>query len=79
MGGVLTSEVLGVAKALGRYEINGVGNNQTNNLMVSPERFSVAMYEGPMFPNEGKGKGSLGKGVPPLVIPRFDSINTDST
>jgi hypothetical protein len=58
--GVLTSEALGAA--LGRFEITGVGNNQTGNLMVSPRRLSVAMYGGPMFPKEGKLKGSWDKG-----------------
>ena len=54
MGGVLTSEALGAVEALGRFEITGVGNNQTGNPMVSPRRLSVAMYEGPKFPNEGE-------------------------
>jgi hypothetical protein len=79
VGGVLTSEALGAAEALGRFEITGVGNNQTGNPMVSPGRLSVAMYGGPMFPKEGKVKGSLGQGVPPLVLPGVDAINTDST
>ena len=54
MGCVLTYEVLGVAEVVGRFKIIGVGNNQTNNLMVSPGRLSVAMYGGPKFPKEGK-------------------------
>jgi hypothetical protein len=56
-----------------------VGNNQIGNLIVSPERLSVAMHGGPMLPKEGKVKGSLGKGVPPLVLPGVDSIDTDLT
>jgi hypothetical protein len=52
--GVLTSEELGAIEALGRFEITGVGNNQTGNPMVSPGRLNVAMYGGPMFPKEGK-------------------------
>jgi hypothetical protein len=54
VGGVLKSKVLGAVETLGRFEITGVGNNQTDNPMVSPGRLSVAMYEGPKFPNEGK-------------------------
>ena len=74
MGGVLTYKVLGAVEELGKFKITGVGNNQTSNPMVSPGRLSVAMYEGPMFPKEGKMKGSPGKGVPPLVLPRVDAI-----
>jgi hypothetical protein len=79
VGGVLTYEVLGVAEALGAFEITRVGNNQTSNPMVSPGRLSVEMYGGPKFPKEGKVKGSLGQGVPPLVLPGIDAINTNST
>jgi hypothetical protein len=79
VGGVLTYEALGASEALGRFEITGVGNNQTGNPIVSPRRLSVAMHGGPMFPKEGKVKGSLGKGVPPLVLPGVDAIDTDST
>jgi len=79
VGGVITFEVLGATEALGIFEITGVGNNQADNLMVSPRRISVAMYKGPMFPKEGKVEGSSGQGVPPLVLPRFDPIKTDST
>jgi hypothetical protein len=32
------------------------------------------MYKGPMFPKEGKMKGSPGKGVPPLVLLGVDAI-----
>jgi hypothetical protein len=78
VGGVLTSKVLGAFEALGRFEITGVGNNQTGNPMVSPGRLSVAMNRGLMFPEEGKVKGSLGQGVPPLVLPGVDAIKTDS-
>jgi hypothetical protein len=79
VGGVLKSEVLGVDEALGGFEITRVGNNQTGNPMVSPGRLSVAMYGGPKFPKEGKVKGSLIQGVPPLVLPGIDAINTKST
>jgi hypothetical protein len=79
MGGVLTSEVVGAAETLGIFEITRVGKNQTCNLMVSPGRLSVAIFGGPMFPKEGKVKCSLGQGVPPLVLPGVDAINTDST
>jgi hypothetical protein len=79
VGGVLTFEVLGVVEALGGFEITGVGNNQIGNLMVSPGRLSVAMYGGPKFPKEGKVKVSSGQGVPPLVLPSVDVINTDLT
>ena len=54
MGGVLTYEALGAVEELRRFEITRVGYNQTDNLMVSPGRLSVAMYRGPMFPKEGK-------------------------
>ena len=54
MGGVLTSKLLGATETLGGFEIIGVGNNQTSNPMVSPERLSVAIYRGPKFPKEGK-------------------------
>jgi hypothetical protein len=77
--GVLTSKVLGAAEELGRFEIIGVGNNQTDNPMVSLGRLSVEMHGGPMFPKEGRVKCSQRKGVPPLVLLEFDSINTDST
>ena len=77
MGGVLTS--LGASETLEGFKITRVGNNQTGNLMVSPGRLSVAMYGGPMFPKEGKLKGSSGQGVPPLVLPGFYAIKTDST
>ena len=79
MGGVLTSKVLSAIEELGGFKIIRVGNNQTDNLMVSPGRPSVAIYGGPKFPKEGNVKGSSGQGVPPLVLPGFDSINTDST
>ena len=75
--GVLTSEALSASKALGRFEIIEVGNNQTSNPMVSPKRLSVAMHEGPTFPKEGKVKGSPGKGVPSLVLLGFDDINVN--
>ena len=78
MGGVLTFEELGEFKSLGKVEINGVGNNQIGNPMVSPGRLGVAMYGGAMFPKKGKVKGSPGQGVPPLVLPGVDAINTDS-
>jgi hypothetical protein len=77
VGGVLTSEVLGVVEAMGGFKITVVGNNQTGNLMVSPGRLNVEMYRGPKFPKEGKVKGSPGQGVPPLVLPRVDAINID--
>jgi hypothetical protein len=70
VGGVLTSEALGAFKALGRFEITGVGNNQTGNPIVSPGRLSVAMHGGPMFPKEGKEKGSLGKRGSSIGTPR---------
>ena len=54
MGGVLTYKAIGAFEALERFEITGVGNNQTDNPMVSPGRLSVVMYGGPKFPNEGK-------------------------
>ena len=76
---MLTFEALGISKELGRFKITGVGNNQTDNLMVSLRRLGVEMYGGPMFPKEGKVKGSPGQGVPPLVLPGVDSINIDST
>jgi hypothetical protein len=79
VGGVLTYEALGAVEALGRFKITGVGNNQIGNPMVSPGRLSVEMHRGPMFPKEGKVKGSSGQGFPPLVLPGVDSINTDST
>jgi hypothetical protein len=79
VGGVLTSEALRAFEALGKVEITGVGNNQTDNLMVNPKRLSVAMHGGSMFPKEEKVKGSLGKGVPSLVLPGTDAIDTDST
>jgi hypothetical protein len=79
VGGVLTSEVLGVVEALGGFEITRVGNNQIGNPMVSPRRLSAVMYGGPKFPKEGKVKGSPGQGVPPLVLSRVDSIKTDLT
>jgi hypothetical protein len=79
VGGVLTFEALGAFEALGIFKITGVGNNQTDNPIVSPKRLSVAMHEGPTFPKEGKEKGSLGKGVPPLVLLGVDTIDTDST
>jgi hypothetical protein len=79
VGAVLTSEALGAVEKLGRFDITRVGNNQTDNPMVSLGRLSVAMYEGPVFPKEGKVKGSPGQGVPPLVLPGVDSINTDLT
>jgi hypothetical protein len=77
--GVLIYEVLGAAETLGKFKITGVGNNQTGNPMVSLGRISVEMYVGPMFPKEGKVKHSLGQGVPPLVLPGFYAIKTDST
>ena len=79
MGGVLTSKVLGATETLGGFGITGVGNNQTGNLIVSPGRLNVATYGGTKFPNEGKVQGSPEEGVPPLVLPGFDAINTDST
>ena len=72
----MTSKVLGAVETLGGFDITRVGSNQTSNPMVSPGRLSVAMYGGPMFPKEGKVKGSSGQGVPPLVLPGFDAINT---
>jgi hypothetical protein len=78
VGGVLTSEVLGVDEALGEFEIIRVGNNQTGNLMVIPGRLGVAMYGEPKFPKEGKVKGSLGQRFSPLVLLGVDSINTDT-
>jgi hypothetical protein len=54
VGGVLTSKALGEVETLGGFEITGVGNNQTDNPMVSPGRLSVEIYGGPKFPNEGK-------------------------
>jgi hypothetical protein len=41
VGGVLTFEELGTFEALGRFKITGVGNNQTDNQIVSPGRLSV--------------------------------------
>ena len=79
MGGVLTSKVLGAIEKLGGIRITGVGNNQTGNPMVSIGRLSVEIYGGPQFPKEGKVKGSPGQGVPPLVLPGFYAINSDST
>jgi hypothetical protein len=79
VGGVLTFEALGAFKALGRFEITGVGKNQTGNPIVSLGRLSVALQGGSMFPKEGKVKGSPRKGVPPLVLLGVDAINTDST
>ena len=73
------SEVLGVVESLGKFEVTRVGNNQTGNPMASPRILSVAMHRGPMFPKEGKVKGSQGQWVPPLVIPGVDAINTNST
>jgi hypothetical protein len=58
---MLTFEALGISKELGRFKITGVGNNQIGNTMVCPERLSVAMHGGTMFPKEGKVKGSSGK------------------
>jgi hypothetical protein len=78
VGVVLTSEALGAFEALVKVDITEVGSNQTGNLMVSPRRLSVAMHGGPTFPKEGKVKGSLGKWVPSLVLPRIDAIDTDS-
>ena len=54
MGGVLTSKVLGATETLGGFGITRVGKKQTGNPIVSPRRLSVAMYEGPNFPNKGK-------------------------
>ena len=79
MGGVPTSKVLGVAETLGGFGITRVGDNKTGNPIVSPGRLSVATYGGPKFPNEGKVKGSLGEAVPPLVLPGFNVIITNST
>jgi hypothetical protein len=75
---VITSKELGEFNALGKVEITKVGNNQNGNSMVSLGILSVAMHGAPMFPKEGKEKGSLGNGVPSLVLPRIDVINTDS-
>jgi hypothetical protein len=79
VGGVLTYKAIGAFEALERFEITGVGNNQTGNPIVSSERLSVALHGGPTFSKEGKVKGSPGKGVPPLVFPGVDVIDTDST
>jgi hypothetical protein len=54
VGGVPTSKVLGATETLGGFGIEGVGNNQIGNPIVSLGRLSVATYEGPKFPNEGK-------------------------
>jgi hypothetical protein len=78
VGGLLTFEVLGVVVAMGGFEITVVGNNENGNPMVSPGRISVEMYGGPKFQKERKVKGSSGQGVPPLVFPGVDAINTDS-
>jgi hypothetical protein len=79
VGGLLTSEALAAFKALGIFEITGVVNNQTGNPIVSHIIFSVLMHRGPMNPKEGKVKGSPRKGVPPLVLPRVDAIETNLT
>jgi hypothetical protein len=79
VGRVLTSKVLGATETLGGFRIIGEGNNQTGYPIVSPGRLSVATYGGTKFPNEGKVQGSPGEGVPPLVLPGFDAINTDLT
>jgi hypothetical protein len=79
VGGVLTYKSLGAFEALGRCEITRVEKNQTGNPIVSIGRLSVEMHRGPTFPKEGKVKGSLGKGVPTLVLPDVDAINTDLT
>jgi hypothetical protein len=50
VGGVLTSEALGAFESLGRFEITGVGNNQTGNPIMSPRRLSVEMHGGKTFP-----------------------------
>jgi hypothetical protein len=78
VGGVLTSEALGAFEALGKFDITRVGNNQTGNPMVIPKRLNVERHEAPTFPKEGKEKGSLGKGVPLLVLSGIDAIDTDS-
>jgi hypothetical protein len=79
VGGVPKSEELGAFEALVKVDITEVGNNQTDNFMMSPEILSVAMHRGPTFPKEGKVKGSLGKGVPSLVIPIIDANDIDLT
>jgi hypothetical protein len=79
VGGVIKFEALAAFEALGKVEITEVGNNQIGNPMVSPRRLSVSMHGGPMFPKEGKEKGSLGKGFPSLVLPGVDAIDIDST
>jgi hypothetical protein len=56
-----------------------VGNNQTGNPMVSPERLSVTMHKGPTFPKEVKVKCSLGKGVLSLILLGIDTIDIEST
>jgi hypothetical protein len=76
---MLTSKELGISKALLIFKITGVGNNQTDNPMVSPERFSVSIHGGTMFPKEGKAKASSGKNVPSLVLSVIDAIDTEST
>jgi hypothetical protein len=68
VGGVLTYEELGLFEVMGRFEITRV-EKKIGNPMVSLGTLSVAMYRGPMFPKEGKVKGSPGQGVPPLVLP----------
>jgi hypothetical protein len=79
VGGMLTSEGLGAFEALGKVNIIEVGNNQTGNPMVIPGRLSVKIHRGPMFPKQGKVKGSLGNGVPLLVLLGIGAIDTDST
>jgi len=79
VGGVLIYKALGAFKELVKFAITTVGNNQTGNPMVSLGRLNVAMHGGPMFPKEGKVKGSLGKGVPLLILPGIDAIDTNST
>jgi hypothetical protein len=76
---MLTFEALGISKSLGRFKITEVGNNKTDNLMVSPERLGVIMHEGPTFPKEEKEKGSSGKKFPLLVLLGIDAIDTEST
>jgi hypothetical protein len=53
---VLTSKELGAFKAMVKFEITGVGNNQTGNPMVSPGSLNVEMDQGTTFPKEGKVK-----------------------
>jgi len=79
VGGVIISKALGAFKTPRLFDITRVGNNQTNNPMVNPGRLSVAMHGGPMFPKEGKVKGSLRKWVPSLVLPGINAIETDLT